>query len=367
MKTIRLEWPNSLRPAVNAFQAQWHASVFPRFFNWWFTELRACLPPRLRSLFERSEHEQIIRWDNEEAWLHSAEGKHPLTSADSLGTERCVLLLSPRQALVRTINLPAGAAQDVMAAVAFEMDRHTPFKASQVYYAVRRWPSQPKQPLRVTVATVLKDRLDPLLERLQAQGIRPDEIDVQQPEGGRLGINLLPSERRQLRKNPRRQLNIGLAVLAIALTFAAMQVWLYNRAVALEAMRHEVSQLRAGAQEIESLRQQIQNGLGATRYLTERQAGTPPLSVMLSELTQCLPKDTWLTELSVEGDGQVNLAGQSQKAGALIGEMKNCHSLTGAQFQGVIQPDENTKKERFYLLAHLRREEASNAPVTDTP
>jgi general secretion pathway protein L len=241
-----------------------------------------------------------------------------------------------------------------MAAVAFEMDRHTPFKASQVYYAVRRWPSQPKQPLRVTVATVLKDRLDLLLERLQAQGIRPDEIDVQQPEGGRLGINLLPSERRQLRKNPRRQLNIGLAVLAIALTFAAMQVWLYNRAVALEAMRHEVSQLRAGAQEIESLRQQIQNGLGATRYLTERKAGTPPLSVML-------------TELSVEGDGQVNLAGQSQKAGALIGEMKNCHSLTGAQFQGVIQPDENTKKERFYLLAHLRREEASNAPVTDTP
>jgi general secretion pathway protein L len=367
MKTNRPEWPNSLRPAVNAFQAQWHASVFPRFFNWWAQELRACLPPRLRRLFERSEHEQIIRWQDDEAWLEAPEGTRLLSKDDLSHSERCVLLLSSRQALIKTITLPAAAAQDVAAAVAFEMDRHTPFKANQVYYAVRRWPSRPKQPINVTLVTLLRDRLDRLLEQLRSRGIQPDEIDIQTAEGTRLGINLLPAGYRQPRKNPRHQLNMGLAILAAVLIFAAMQLWLHNRSVALEKMRQEVNQLRADAREIEDLRQQIQNGLGATRYLTERKTNTPPLSVMLSELTQCLPKDTWLTELSVEGDGQVNLAGQSQKAGALIGEMKNCRSLTGAQFQGVIQPDETTKKERFYLLAHLRREEASNATANDTP
>ncbi|TWI56678.1 general secretion pathway protein L [Pseudomonas duriflava] len=365
MKTTRLEWPAALRPALNALQAQWEASVFPRFFGWWLGELRACLPSRLREVIERGDEEQIVRWENDELWLQTPTGLQPYHSASVQG--RCVLLLTTRQALVRTISLPSAAAQDLTAALAFELDRHTPFKANQVYYAFRRWPSPPRQSLKLTLAVATRERVDALLERASQYDVQLSAIDVQMQDGTRLGVNLLPPERRQVRHDPRRLLNRSLAVLTVILALVTLQLWLHNREAVLNTMQQEVTRLRNEAREIDELRQQLQNGLGATHYLTDRKRSTPALSVMLSELTHCLPKDTWLSEMSVESDGQVNLAGQSQRASVLIGELKKCPSLTGAQFQGVIQPDENTGKERFYLLAHLRREDVGHAPNPDAP
>ncbi|WP_158700993.1 PilN domain-containing protein [Phytohalomonas tamaricis] len=366
MKTSRLKWSTQGRPISNALKAQWHASVFPRFFSWWFGELHASLPPRLRQLIERDDEEQTLVWQDGELWMNNPADRR-LYDNNSVMPKHCVILLPARQALVKTISLPAAAAQDLSAALSFEMDRHTPFKASQVYYATHRWPSHSPQSLELVLAVVLRERLDVLLEKLVHLGIHPTAIDVQTEKDARLGVNLLPPERRKLRHKPRRLLNVGLTALSVMLLFATLQFWLHNREETLAAMQQEVAHLRSTAHEIDDLRQQLQNDLGATRYLTERKRAIPPLSAVLSELTHCLPPDTWLSNLNIETDGQVRLAGQSQRAGALINELKKCPSLTRAQFQGVIQPDETTGQERFYLLAYLRREDVGNASNSDTP
>ena len=64
--------------------------------------------------------------------------------------------------------------------------------------------------------------------------------------------------------------------------------------------------------------------------------------------------------LAADGGG-VSLSGQSSKASALITRMKDCKTLSDAQFQGIIQPDADTGKERFSLRAQLRKE-AADAP-----
>jgi len=362
MTSLRPFLPAALRPAWLALHRQWHTSVFPRFFAWWGHQLMACLPARLRAWIGREDDTPRVCWRGGGPWRHTEAGWVPCV-AESLPGGACLLLLETGQALVRTLTYPPAAAHDLASAVAFEMDRHTPFRADQVYYGLKRLPGAP---VTVMLGVTHRERLDALLDTLASQGFRPTAVDVAGPSGP-LGLDLLPRERRVPGGNRARRVNAMLAALLLCLCLGIVQLGLYNRGAALEAMRQEVSRLRQEARDVQQLRQQLLNGQGASQYLAERRRATPAISQVLSELTQCLPSDTWLSQFNLDTDGQLTLGGQSPRAGDLIARLKGCPSVTGAQFQGVIQPDETTGKERFYLLAHLRKEERRDAPTADTP
>lgn len=367
MTSFRPPLTHTLRPARLALQQQWHASVFPRFFAWWAQQLAGCLPPGLRGWLAREDEAPLVCWRQNCLWRHSEAGWAPCGPRIPANTT-CVLLLEPRQALARTLTFPPAAAPNLADAIAYEMDRHTPFRADQVYYGFKRLPGKAQQAATVVLGLARREQLDALLDILASQGVRPQAVDVAAPSGNTgLGLNLLPLDRRPPGQHRARQVNAVLAVMILCLSVAALQLWLYNRGAALAAMQEEVSRLRSEASTVQQLRQQLQRGQGAARYLAERRAGTPPISQVLSELTHCLPTDTWLSQFSLEADGQLTLGGQSPHAGNLIAQLKGCPSVTGAQFQGVIQPDETTGGERFYLLARLRKEERPDAPTADTP
>jgi general secretion pathway protein L len=354
-----------LSPAFTALQGQWQASVFPRFFAWWGQQLCACLPSRLRAWLTRRDQPRLLRWDHDRPWMLGNQGWEPLAPGAFAGNSDCVLLLGNGQALVRTLGFPAGAARDLNTAVSFELDRYTPFKGHQVYHTVKRLPARPGQAVAVTLAVTRREALDAMLRQLKGHGIEPTAVDVALPGASAsspgLGLDLLPPQRRVPRAHRQPRINAALSALAVVLAAVSGQVWLHDRTATLEAMQQEVARLRADAKALQGLRQQLQNGQGAAQYLARRKQATPPLSLVLSELTQCLPLDTWLNQLSVDADGQVTLAGQSAHAGTLIGALKGCPSVTSPQFQGVIQPDETTGKERFYLLARLNKEERPDA------
>jgi general secretion pathway protein L len=63
----------------------------------------------------------------------------------------------------------------------------------------------------------------------------------------------------------------------------------------------------------------------------------------------------------VDSAGRVGIQGQSAKAASLIDVLQGSKLLTGANFQGVIQRDQATNKERFFMDAQLRK------PATGKP
>ncbi len=359
MKTV-INW----RAALDSLHHHWQASALPRLLAWWLRELNACLPASLTRALTQTGAPCLLHWCDGSLWQQGAQGLVPCTPQ---AQRRYVLVLGHGQALVRPLTLPAGAATNVTGVLAYEMDRYTPFHAQQVYFVAQHLPSRAGQPLNVTLAVTLRTTLEAQHQAAQALGIELRAVDVQPLQGPRLGINLLPPELRSARSAPRRRLNRCLAALSLALACVAVVTWQTRQNTVLETMQDEVTRQRSDITQLQALRQQLDDGLGARRYLSLRKQATPALSQVLDELTHCLPLDTWLTELAVDPDGQVNLAGLSRHAGELIGALKHCQSLTGAQFQGVIQPDETTGQERFYLLAHLKNEDLRDAPPPDAP
>jgi len=202
--------------------------------------------------------------------------------------------------------------------------------------------------------------LEPLLQRATLQGLVIDAVDVAVGDG-RLGVNLLPPERVPRHIDPRRRLNLALAAACVLLLGLVLGQWLHNRRLALEQMRATVQAMHGEAQQVAALRQQLQDNAGAAGFLAQRKRQSVPKLSVLADATARLPDGAWLERFSVDADGQIGLQGQSQQATRLLDVFKDSPLIADPGFQGSIQPDPATGKERFYLLAHVRQSAAKPA------
>jgi general secretion pathway protein L len=351
--SARLTLPAPLAAWAERIAQQWRGSQLQRAWRWWLAELRACLPEKLQRLLIQETPEHVHVWPSIESLPEgSAQIQH-------------ILLLPPSAVLVQNLQLPLAAARDLNTVVGYELDRFTPFDASQLYFVAR----QDKRSggfIQVTLVAILRERLDAILAECASLGLRPHSVDVGLDASSRLNIDLLPAPLRPRQTRQGLGLQRNLLWLCAGLLIVAMLLWLNDRQRLLEEMQSTVQAQRAQVAQIQKIRQQLTNTRGAANYLIQRKAAQPPLAALLNELTACLPQDTWIDQLEINDSAEVSFSGQSAKASALIARAKDCRSLDNAQFQGVIQPDPQTGKDRFSLRAHLHQE-AADAPTTDTP
>jgi general secretion pathway protein L len=259
-------------------------------------------------------------------------------------------MLPARDALRRRIVLPAAAEEHLAQVLSYEMDRHTPFRADQVYFdhRIQRRDEVARQLAIELVAiprAVLDGRLAALPSALDAADIADD--------GRPAGFNLLPADRRARRVDRRARLNLILAGGALMLLWLVMTQSLALREQALEALGEEVAAARSAANQSAALKRQLRDAIDGASFLARRKAEQPVVVDVLVEITRLVPDDTWLERLSFVGS-QVQLQGQSARADKLIGILTESKCLANPQFQGSIQPDGATGKERFSLAAELK-------------
>ncbi|THD04888.1 type II secretion system protein GspL [Rhodanobacter lindaniclasticus] len=363
----------SLRPGWERVRRRWRASPLPAFLAWWGGELRALLPLRWRSWFADGTDWYLLQVDGDSwslrrrghaeslaQWNEAVEGMPATAFAVALQQVdredlRVALLLPAAQVLRRSLSLPLAARDNLHQVVGFEMDRQTPFGVAQVYYAVRELQAAaPAGRCQVELVAAARAGVDPLLARLRAQGIAVDAVDVAAADD-RLGVNLLPPEQRPRRVHPRRRLNLILAAGVVLLLLLVGLEWRHNREAALATMQAEVAAMRGDAAQVASLRQQLQDNAGAAGFLAQRKKDTVGMLELLRDATARLPQGTWLERFSVDNTGQIGMQGQSQQAAKLLDALKDSSVITDAGFQGSIQPDASTGKERFYLTARVRQ------------
>lgn len=339
-------------------RAHWPGSAVRAFLYAWGRELLASLPVAVQRSFRPGNAPRRFNWP-----LTDAAGPPSLADCQPERGARGILDLPDAAVLLHSLTLPVAAARDLHHLIRYELDRFTPFNADQVYYAVRREPDSDARP-RVTLALVRREFLDQCLSDCEALGLELEAVDVRDTSGAPMGINLLPAQYRLAGNQRGRVVTLALSLSCVVLVIASALLWLHNRESALSAMQAEVQQLRQQAGEVAALRSVWDNSQGAMRFLIERRTRQPGRAQLLSELTGCLPSDTWLQSLEIDVDGQVDMAGLSARASGLIARIKDCPHLAEPQFQGVIQPDPASGRERFYLRARVRGE-AGHAALTD--
>jgi general secretion pathway protein L len=355
---------------LDRLRRAWRGSALPGFMRWWGGELASLVPPRLRYAFaggqrwyivERSGDAWVLRRAGETLALASASDiaaiehrtgqfARALDEADP-ADRRVALVLPAANVLRRRLVLPVAARDNLRQVAGFDVDRQTPFRADEVHYGVRDLGETVGEGrFAAELAATPRITLDPLLDELASLGITPDRVDVAQ--GADLaGVDLLPPKRVPRRTDRQRRFNTVLVVSIVVLAVAAMGTWLHNRAAALDAMRSEVESMQADAKRTGALRQRLTESAGASGFLARRKTESSAVLPVLQELTARLPDDTWLERFTLNATGQIGFQGQSPQAARLIDALKGAKTIAEPSFQGTIQADPTSGKERFYMQA----------------
>jgi len=336
------------------------------FWRWWREGLLGWLPLEARRKLERSPRRLIIEPNSNGFALLRQEGDEPALLSDQswessdretlhklIRAERpaVIVLRMPREcALTRVVMLPIAAAKNPRQVLGYEMDRLTPFSANQLYYDALILDRQLEQRrIRIELSALPRAGVDATLEALAALGIAPDVVDI---AGGRMGVNLLPVEKRPKRGVwPRRLKNLLIVIsLSLALAAALLPLWQY-RALVLR-LQKQVDILQKDSGQVLNLREQLEKAVESSRFLLQKKQSSPATIELLRELTVVLPDHTWLERLQINGD-TLRLVGQSSSASALVGVIEKSKLLGSVAFASPVTNDRRTGKERFVLGARV--------------
>lgn len=355
-------------------------SGIPRFLSWWFSELTSLLPERVRAQVRTGSRRLLVVPDSEglNLWISDDGARRslgqleleadPAVAQQQLhgllerlgGDEPAMVLALPADKVLRhVVSLPEAAAENLREVLTFEMDRHTPFSAGDVYFDFRvvgRHPATGK--LDVEMAFIRKKDADPAIEQAAVRGVRlagVDVLDGMEDDGPRLrGVNFLPEENRARRRNLRAWINAGLLLLGAILLTAIMWQSLANKQRGAELLAEQVASARADALEVAAMRDQLDQALDGANFLIQQRHSRPTTIEMLRVLTDLLPDDVWLQRFEVK-DTTVQVQGEAPNAAGLIALLENSPMFAEAAFRSPVTRNQANNKERFSITAELEQ------------
>ncbi len=355
------------------------------FVAWWGAGLATWLPPRWRLLLATSADRLVLQVEGEGIRLRrqmagelqdlatmpvpASRGIEidPLASilvANAAELPRW-LLLPADSGLRRTLQLPAAARERLREVLGFEIERQTPFAASDVVYDGRVLQVRDDGQLQAELVVVPRARLEPARGALEALSAWLAGVDLADAAGRPLGINLLPVSQRYIRANPWRWWNLCFAGLFVVATGLGLAQVLANRRAAADRLQAEVATRSLKAREVAQQRQRLVDAVEGGIYLKQQRNARPSVVEVMDELARRLPDGTYLEKVSIEAD-QLTLIGLSNQAAALVGMLEGARQWHAPALNGALQPDPRTRSDRFTLLAQLNDTSATKGTPRGT-
>ena len=316
--------------------SKWGAGLLDEFLGWWGRQLLELVPERLRRgaaggnalIADASEFGLITLTSRR----RGGDGRLGQFRADASGVaamraavagrgagELVLLRLAPEAALERQVVLPLAAERDPERVLAYDMERLTPFSASEVFwdYAVQlRDKARARLTLRLTI--VPRVNIQGLIDLLAEAGGRPDRIEVPTSSGMR-SIKLSHAGEdggRAFWRSGPLSTQTGLIVLAVLLFLVLVSPFLHQQ-VALAAARDRLDALAPPMAQVDALRRRISGrGAGGDAVAAETRRLGDTLEA-LAAVTEILPNDSYLTEFTMR-ERKMTLSGLSASAPKLI-------------------------------------------------
>ena len=352
------------------------------FLSWWGRSLLAWLPRRWRAALGLDRGRLMLQPDDAGLQLRVDDGdgmrdlaRVPvLDDAAHSATATLLSLLNPAShdlprwlllpasvALRRRLSLPAAASDRLRDVVGFEIDRQTPFAATDVAYDARvlgrrEGDGQIDAELVAVPRTALataEAAIGDLTGSLAG-------IDVLGADGAPLGVNLLDPAQRRQQADPLRAWNLVLALVALVACTAMLWQVLQNRRAGADAFEQEANQRARQARSVSEQRAQMVAIVEGQAFLDGRRAAQATTVEVLDDLSRRLPDNTYLEKLSIEG-GRITLIGRSTEASGLLGRLEGSKAWRAPALAGALQPDPRTGRDIFTLTAELAAAPAANA------
>jgi len=362
----------ALNNMIQNFRFRFANGPAGQFFQWWGEELRNALPVRFKARLQYARRRLLIQPGDGDIAL-SVDDAGAVQSLDSFSTDQDIqlqrqqvgkllqqheltevhrdLLLSEDMVLRTPVTMPIATEANLRQALAYEMDRHTPFQAEEVFYTWRDLTRDREAGhIRFELCVTPREPVEGHLEFMKKLGWAPTGVDVASPDGP-LGINLLPVELRFHIVNQQARMNWIIAAVTLFLLVFVMTQSLWLREHQVEVIQAAIDDVRAEALSVQQVRKQIDDASEAAGFLQSRKVENGYKVKVLAELTRVLPENTYLDRLSLHAD-TTQMQGKSDNAQGLIELINSSPIFDGASFRGPTRLDNRSRKEIFDLTAN---------------
>ncbi len=347
-----------------------------KFLRWWLRELDFLVPEKIRQLVNEKQGFIIERPEGNRLALTYVlnEQEEPVATLDRnasgieqykalrakderLAKANLILRLTGKEAIQKELALPSAVKENLSQVVAYELDRYTPFKAEQVYFAVKplEGEHEPGQ-IRVMLVLTPRETLDALYEDVKAMGMSPLFVDYEATPNDlqqRYDVyNLLPENLREKPAKAPRLVYTGLitAIFLLLGTVLVLPVWLEHRTV--NVLQEKIDAIEKDAKGVKSLQLEIDGIINETRLLIAEKNAAPTIVDMLNTLSMLMKDNTWMSYLQY-ADGHLQIQGESPAASALLGVLEDSKLFANARFISPVTQDKISGQERFQVTVDV--------------
>ncbi len=365
----------SVRRSLQPLQIRYAAPLQRRlgeFWSWWTGELSAMLPANLHEAIAQRRQKLFLEADGNEVLINLgtyASSREilrlSLNTPDAANDElprdvqQTILVMPADKVLTKPLTLPLAAEENLREVLGFEMDQHTPFPASKLYYDfVVTGRNIARQELSVDLVYSPQTEVDRLLEALSTHGLRADVITCRSRDGSNLrGVNLLPMEKRRSKRFDIRRPNLALTALCAVLLVAAITIPIVQKNSAIRSVEAQVEAAAIATREGSQLRQDLEKMADASRFLIQKKQSATLAVQLLDEISRILPDNTWVGRLDLS-DTELQLQGQSKASSSLIAIIESSPYFENARFRSSVVQVAGTDADRFHLSADVLRSES---------
>jgi general secretion pathway protein L len=341
-----------------------------RFLNWWFSELSSWLPRRLRPASVAGEVVDVVVDQSEIVCRAGTEPDAPVLARWPRGTdapaapaldralgrpERATVRVrfADGLALAREIELPLAAEENLHQVIGFEMERLTPFRASEVYFAhVIRSRDTKLHRLVLQLLVAPRTLVDPVLARFAGWNLEPiSDAGARSTEVAQQPELCFRSTRYRAASGARRV--VWLLVLNLLLLLGVVVVQYQRQQLVLGQLDEQAAGLRQSAMHVAEMDERLAVLRGAGAFLLEQRTRRVPTVVLVEEVSALLPDGTWLSRLEVRGN-ELHLHGSSTAASSLLALLDESELLAGAKFASPVLRDGVSGRDRFHISSMIQ-------------
>jgi len=257
--------------------------------------------------------------------------------------------------LERPLELPRRASEFLDAMVRSQIDRLTPWTASEAIFGWTAPVDVGNDRIRVNVIAAPRSKLDPLIQMIERWGVGSVALNVRLDAAatGATGSIKLLERRLSGTLDAARVRGVLGTVLLGAMGAAALAFVIGDFLGArLDAEQQQL------AAKIAERRSAMRLGAGsaedtAQALLARRKQITPSAVMALEALSKILPDDTYVTELRIEKD-KIQIVGLTQDAPALVKLIEQSPLFSRATFFAPTTRAANDPGERYHVEARLQ-------------
>jgi general secretion pathway protein L len=281
-------------------------------------------------------------------------GELPEKTAALLRGSRAELVLKSEHFLFRPLDLPKRAGEFLDGIVRAQIDRLTPWSASDAVFGWGNAQESGPDRMSVTVAATARALVQPYLQALTRLGVKSIAVSTVLPAPEPVAIKVL-DEKGHSALDLRLVRTALLAILVVA-TLGAVAALVTDKIVGhqlekkQDALARQIAARRAAA--MGGREGSLDAATAGMHSLERRKHENPSAVIVLDQLSAVLPDHTYVTELRIEGD-KLRLVGITRDAPSLIGLIEQTQHFSRATFFAPTTRSPNESGERFHIEARI--------------